>query len=177
MTPQESARVMTGSTRNPADLARRFVAHLRTVEAGGEPGDGAAGAVAFYYAASLIGMASAPTAGRRVCAVWEAQERARLALWDRHGWPELAPATGELYVPEERLPADQVPADYSAWCAVVAGEVADAHRAAFREACEAAGAADLADLAEGDPGEYERRRLLGLHQRVTRQLEHRGVRP
>jgi hypothetical protein len=166
------AQAIQAGIPDPAALAKRFLGHWRAVEARGEPSDGKAGSVAFYYATTLVSMAAAPAAVRLEDAVWKAQERTRLLVWSRHGWPEYDPATGDLWIPEEHIEADLLPADYVAWSEAVAGDLSRAERSAFRETCEALGAADLADLAEGDPAEYERRRLLGLRHRVERQLRH-----
>jgi len=86
-------------------------------------------------------------------------------LWDRleairrrHGWPE-EDGNGDPWSPENHM--ERVPDDYAAWAAEFESKAEAMEIAAFRAVCERHGVPEIADLAEHDRPEYERRMKVG----------------
>ena len=102
-------------------------------------------------------------------------------LWDRleairrrHGWPE-EDENGEAWSPEEHL--DKLPKDYAAWSAEFEAKAEAMEKAAFRAVCERHGVPEIADLAEHDRPEYERRMKIGYEHEQGLRRESRGGLP
>jgi len=103
------------------------------------------------------------------------------ALWDRleairrrHGWPE-EDENGDPWSPEGHL--GKLPKDYAAWAAEFDAKAEVMERAAFRAVCERHGVPEIADLAEHDRPEYERRMKIGHEHEQGLRREDRGGLP
>ena len=93
-------------------------------------------------------------------------------LWERleeihrkHGWPAEG-EDGGPWIPEDHL--DSLPEDYLAWQEEFSQMIKPMENTAFRAVCMKYGVAEIADLREADPVEYQRRCKLGwdMHQEL-----------
>jgi hypothetical protein len=82
------------------------------------------------------------------------------ALREKYGWPE-EDEEGEMWSPEDNIPADELPADYVAFSEWAEGRFEPEETANLRRVFVRSGVEDILDLRERNPEEFHRRMKAG----------------